>query len=602
MILVFGGTTEGRAALKVLEGSGRPYLYSTLGASQDVATPGGRRLTGALTAAGAAELCRREGVRLIVDAAHPFAEGVHATAAWASAACGIPVVRYDRREVADTVGVVWCDDWADASTRLEAAGVRRLLALTGVRTIPKLRPFWERRPTLFRVLDRPESIAEAAGYGFPPERLIYYNTGESEMEVMRRVAPDAVLTKESGPSGGFPEKIAAARALNIPIYAVRRPAAPHNPHTVYTETGLRRRVEELLPGYFPLRSGYTTGTCATVAAVAALRGLLAKEVLKEVEVTLPGGERVALPVAEMTPDNGGGTGSATVIKEAGDDPDVTNGCRITARVSLTTNGGVRFLQGEGVGRVTLPGLGLEVGEPAINPVPRQMIRDNFAALAPHISGADVTISVEGGAELAARTFNPKLGIEGGISIIGTSGIVSPFSDAAFIEAIEREIAVAWAVGCRELVINSGAKSESVVRGRFPELPPQAFVHYGNAIGQTLAAAARAGFPKVTMGLMIGKAVKLAGGRLDTHSRESTMNREFLKTLAADAGCTPTAGAAIDSLTLARELWTVLSGADRARFMPALLAACHTHCAPLLPDGKLSILLIDETGRIAFSLK
>jgi cobalt-precorrin-5B (C1)-methyltransferase len=441
------------------------------------------------------------------------------------------------------------------------------------------------------VLDRPESITEAVGYGFPRANLIFFHAGESEIEVLRREKPDAVITKESGASGGFPEKVRAAQELDIPLYVVRRPAMPEGFHTVYTEVGLRRRIEKLLPDYFPLRSGYTTGTCATASATAALRGLLTGEELTEIEVALPSGEQVALPVARMTTD-----GEATVVKDAGDDPDVTNGARISAHVALTDRGEVRFMQGEGVGRVTLPGLGIEVGEPAINPAPRRMIRDNFAAIG--IASADVTISVEDGAVLAAKTFNPRLGIEGGISIIGTTGIVRPFSDEAFVESIEREIAVARASGCRELIINSGAKSEAIVRAEFPDLPPQAFVHYGNFIGQTLRAAAGAGFERVVMGVMIGKAVKLAEGHLDTHSRGVVMNREFLVGLAARVGCSPAALLTIERMTLARELWTALSADDRTRFMPALLAACHAHCAPLLPNGQLSMLLIAEANGIA----
>jgi cobalt-precorrin-5B (C1)-methyltransferase len=289
------------------------------------------------------------------------------------------------------------------------------------------------------------------------------------------------------------------------------------------------------------------------------------------------------------------TASATVVKDAGDDPDVTNGAHITARVTLNDRGRVRFLHGGGVGRVTLPGLGLEVGEPAVNPGPRRMIVENFAALG--VTGADVTVSVKDGAALSRKTFNPRLGIEGGISIIGTTGIVRPFSDEAFVETIEREVNVARATGCREIVINSGARSESALRGVFPDLPPQAFVQYGNFIGETLRAAARAGFERVTMGLMTGKAVKLAEGHLDTHSRRVTMNREFLARLAASAGCSSDAGQLIARMTLARELWTDLSPADRARFMPALLASCHATCDPLIPGGRLTILLIREDGEI-----
>ncbi len=216
------------------------------------------------------------------------------------------------------------------------------------------------------------------------------------------------------------------------------------------------------------------------------------------------------------------------------------------------------------------------------------------------SGAlDVTISVPGGRELALKTFNPKLGIEGGISIIGTSGIVRPFSNEAFVEAIRREAEVAKAVGAGRLIINSGAKSEAYLKARFPQEPPQAFVHYGNFIGETLKIAAQTGFRQVTMGIMMGKAVKLAEGHLDTHSKNVVMNKDFLGRLALEAGCTPSARASIDSVTLARELWDSLSRTDLALFCTALLERCHYVCQAVYPQsaGHLQILLIAEDGSI-----
>ena len=154
------------------------------------------------------------------------------------------------------------------------------------------------------------------------------------------------------------------------------------------------------------------------------------------------------------------------------------------------------------------------------------------------SGVAVRISVPGGSELARKTFNPKLGIIGGISIIGTSGIVRPFSSEAFVNSIRKEIQVARALGCTDIVINSGAKSENYLRTRFPDLPPQAFIHYGNYIGETLRLAEEEGITRVTMGIMIGKAVKLAEGHLDTHSRNVVMNRDFITALATESHCPP----------------------------------------------------------------
>ena len=286
-----------------------------------------------------------------------------------------------------------------------------------------------------------------------------------------------------------------------------------------------------------------------------------------------------------------------MIKDAGDDPDVTNGREIVAAVAFSEEPGIHFLQGEGVGRVTLPGLGLPIGGPAINKVPRQMMEQELTAL--YDGGLDVTISVPGGRELAQRTFNPKLGIVDGISIIGTSGIVQPFSNEAFVEAVRREIEVAVAVGTPVLVINSGAKSEAFLKARYPDLPAQAFVHYGNFIGETLGIAADMKIPEVVMGIMLGKAVKLAEGHLDTHSRSVVMNKAFLKEVAAEAGCSQAAAEAIDSLTLARELWKGLPETDAKKFFGAIHRRCEAACATVYPasdaQGSLTVLLLDEEG-------
>lgn len=599
MILILGGTTEGRIAVATVAEAARPYFYATRGAQQRIELPHGERLTGAMDTSAMEAFCRSHDIRLLIDAGHPFAEELHRTVAAVARTLGVPALRLERRFPAtepDDATIVCCDDYADAIRRLERRGIRRLLALTGVQTIAKLRPYWSRHPqTLFRVLDRAESRALAAAQGFPPERLLFFHEGDDERELLEHIRPEAVLTKESGESGYFARKAAAAHETGTPLFVIRRPALPPELEPVANGEALRRRIEELLPGYYPLRSGYTTGTCATAAARAALELLRNGHLPRHVTLSLPCGIDARLPVEEGA--SGEGWAWASVRKEAGDDPDATNHCLITTRIAPTPNGEVRFLHGEGVGRVTLPGLGIPVGEPAVNATPRRMIREAIAASG--LSGADVTISVAGGEELAVRTFNPKLGIVGGISIIGTSGIVRPFSNEAFVASIRKEIEVARAVGCERLVINSGAKSESYVRREFPDLPPQAFVHYGNFIGETLAAAADCDFRRVTMGIMIGKAVKLAEGHLDTHSHKVVMNREFLTALAARCGCTQAAAETIGRLTLARELWERLSPTDRDRLMPALLAECLRHCAPLLRGGRLSLLLISEEGRIAY---
>lgn len=617
MILILGGTTEGRAAVRVADEANRPYFYSTKGTLQEVVCAHGTRLTGAMDVAAMYQFCEANGIRLLIDAAHPFASALHQTIAETAVRLQLPVIRFERRYPPRDPSLHWCENYTDAIRQLEADGVEQLLALSGVNTIHPLKPFWEKHPCWFRILDREESLRIVEREGFPKENLIFFkeegtlfieelgtlfnssllnphsSLGFAKGEAM------ALLTKESGYTGGFVEKVEAAKAMGIPVYVVKRPALPETFYFTYGEEGLRKWIERLLPDFFPLKSGYTTGCCATAAAKAALLTLLTGERPTEIEIALPSGEWIKLPIEESY------TGFACVRKESGDDPDVTNHARICATVSLHqeehSEERIRFRAGEGVGTVTLPGLGLPIGDPAINATPRRMMQEALLPLLPSPDTvATVTISVPGGAELAKRTFNPKLGIEGGISIIGTSGIVRPFSSDAFIASIRKEANVAKAIGCETLVINSGAKSERILRAHFPDLPPQAFVHYGNFIGETLRIADEIGFKQVVMGIMLGKAVKLAEGSLDTHSKKGMMNRDFLKALAIEAHCPDELLPAIDRLTLARELWEIIPAERLEAFCQVVLDRCAAVCAPLIPHASLTLLLIREDGEVVSS--
>lgn len=602
MILVLGGTTEGRLAVKTLDESGKAYFYSTRGALQQVCCRNGQRVTGGMDVEVMEAFCRTRGIRLIIDAAHPFAVQLHETVAAVSRKLNLEAIRFERQYPLRTADVVWCKDYQEAVSRLKEDGVTRLLALTGVQTIGKLREFWAdetlKPACWFRILDREESVALAERQGFDASRLVFYREGAPEAELLEQLKPQAILTKESGESGGFVEKQEAARRFGIPLYAVCRPALPAGFITVTGIHGLRKAVERLLPDFYPLRSGYTTGACATAAAKAALIRLLTGDAPAEVSFHIPDGEELSLPVESVVQEDGL-SATAAVVKDAGDDPDVTNRSVIEAKVAFSGKAGIHFLQGKGVGKVTLPGLGLPVGEPAINPAPRQMITRELSAL--YGGGLDVTISVPGGEELALRTFNPKLGIVGGISIIGTSGIVRPFSSEAFVDAIRREVEVCRAIGAERLVINSGAKSEKYVRREYPDLPLQAFVHYGNYIGETLRIAEDLKIGKVTMGIMLGKAVKLAEGHLNTYSKQVVMNKDFLQEVARECGCSPDAQTVIAGMTLARELWKGLPEPDAALFFPALLHLCMKHCTALLTRTELTLMLIDEEGNIACRL-
>ena len=644
MVLVFGGTTEGRKAVEVLEEAGNAYYYSTKTGEQDIALHHGQRIDGALDEEAMRAFCQEHGIRLIVDAAHPFASQLHQTIANVSETLAIPVVRYERIYPPRDPEITWIDDYSQVPTDIHS-----LLATTGVQSISKLK--WLEAKGIkvyYRILPRESSVALARKQGATDNQLCFFNipvVGEAS----KLCAPadsaaaklgsvthyDAILLKESGLSGGFPEKVEAAKAQGMRIIALKRPDAPTShlltPNsqllTVNGPYGLRRAVEKMLPAFFPLHSGLTTGTCATAAAVAATLRLLKNETPSEVPVTLPDGETISVPV-------GYGDGYAYCIKDAGDDPDVTNGLEIRASVackasqpdnivghaskrddvvghasqrdtaetpltlrSMSSCPVIEILGGEGVGTFTLPGFDYPPGEPAINKAPREMILQNLqtilSPLTSHLSPLKVTISVPQGAETARRTFNPRLGIEGGISIIGVSGIVKPFSEEAFIDSIRKCMTVAKASGSDRVVINSGGKSERFVKALYPTLPQQAFVEYGNYIGETLKTAHELGFKHVTLGVMLGKAVKLAAGHLDTHSRKVTMDKSFIYQMLQESGC----DIDISGITLARELWERLPQEQLQPFANTIIRHCADYCCPLLPNGTLTILLIDDEGHV-----
>ena len=605
MILVFGGTTEGRQAVETLDEAGTLFYYSTRGDTQVVHIRHGERLSGALDEEAMIAFCQTKGIRLLVDAAHPFAERLRETIAAVARRLTLPVVRWERRYPPRSSDIHWCASYEKAMEELESADVHRLLALTGVQTIVRLKPYWRRNTCFFRVLNRPESIELARRQGFPLDRLCFYDEADHADETLfSKLRPEAILTKESGESGGFNQKIEAARRLGIAVYAVVRPSLPKDFIKIEGPYGLRREVERLVPGFFPLRTGLTTGTCATVAAVAALTLFLKREPISHAEVVLPDGERLVVPVTSSSMN--ANEAVATVLKDAGDDPDVTDGAAIEACVAwLGAERAIVVDGGEGVGRVTLPGLGIPVGEAAINVTPRRMLRENLESLLQDRygetwPGVRVTIRVPEGLALAKRTFNPRLGIVGGISILGTSGIVKPFSSLAFVDSIRKQLGVALAASVPFVVINSGARGERYLQAHFFSLPPQAFVQYGNFVGETLRAASEMGVRSLRLGIMVGKAVKLAEGHLDTHSHKVVFNRVFLSDLAKESGCSSAAIALIGRMTLARELWKGLDAADRDRFFPRLLSSCLSVVAPFFP-GSLSILLLDEMGEIRYTV-
>jgi cobalt-precorrin-5B (C1)-methyltransferase len=288
-----------------------------------------------------------------------------------------------------------------------------------------------------------------------------------------------------------------------------------------------------------LRRGWTTGACATAATAAAYTALLTGEFPDPVTITLPKGETPSFALAREA--LGDGVASAGIIKDAGDDPDVTHGALIVAELRRGLAGsGVSFRAGRGVGMVTKPGLPIAVGEPAINPVPRRLMTEAVQAIAAEhgISGdAVITIAVEGGEEMAKHTWNPRLGITGGISILGTTGIVHPFSCSAWIASIHRGIDVARASNLPHIAACTGSTSEAGVQ-RLYELPEVAFIDMGDFAGGMLKYLRRHPLPRLTIGGGFGKLSKLAAGFGDLHSGRSQVDRGLLAALLMELHAAP----------------------------------------------------------------
>ncbi|MFE2747465.1 cobalt-precorrin-5B (C(1))-methyltransferase [Streptomyces scopuliridis] len=291
-----------------------------------------------------------------------------------------------------------------------------------------------------------------------------------------------------------------------------------------------------------LRPGWTTGACATAATTAAYTALLTGEFPDPVTITLPKGRTpsFALATEELTAGDptAGDRAMAGVVKDAGDDPDVTHAALIRATVRLLPPGaGVVFRAGPGVGTVTRPGLPLDVGEPAINPVPRQLMRSHVAEVAARHGGTgdvEITVSVDNGAEIARSTWNPRLGILGGLSILGTTGIVVPYSCSAWIDSIRRGVDVARAAGRTHVAGCTGSTSERTVLAAY-DLPEDALLDMGDFAGAVLKYIRRHPVDRLTLCGGFAKLSKLAAGHLDLHSARSQVDKTFLSQLALTAG-------------------------------------------------------------------
>ena len=304
-----------------------------------------------------------------------------------------------------------------------------------------------------------------------------------------------------------------------------------------------------------LREGFTTGACATAASLAATRALLRQEEVGSVTIDLPAGRRASFQLASCVFSQH--SARCSVTKDAGDDPDVTHGAEIVSTVSwLDEPGRLELAGGVGVGTVTRPGLGLEVGGPAINPVPRRMITEHVGAEAAEAltrRGLRVEISVPRGEELARKTLNGRLGIIGGISILGTTGIVKPWSTASWRASVLQAIDVAAANGQDHLVLATGGRTERYSMAHFSELPELAFVEMGEFTGVALDRCVEAGVRRVTLAGMVGKFSKLAQGHFMTHVAGNQVDLGFLARVAAECGASPELQAEIRAANTARHV-------------------------------------------------
>ncbi|MFN4205859.1 MAG: cobalt-precorrin-5B (C(1))-methyltransferase [Agrobacterium albertimagni] len=349
----------------------------------------------------------------------------------------------------------------------------------------------------------------------------------------------------------------------------------------------------------PLRNGWTTGACATAATKAAFTALLTRNFPDPVSITLPKGETPAFALAREG--FHGESAFAGIVKDAGDDPDVTHGATVIATVTrLPPGSGIRFVAGDGVGTVTKAGLPIAVGEPAINPVPRAMMTAEIEAIAAAhevTPDLEVKISVPGGAQIAESTWNPRLGILGGISILGTTGIVHPFSCAAWIHSIHRGIDVARAEGLTHLLGATGSTSEKAAQ-IFHKLPDGALIDMGDFAGGLLKYLRAHPVPRLTIAGGFAKMTKLAQGALDLHSSRSQIDNHFFLSMPCTDILTDAARRAVENANTALEVLEIMTKEGIAIAPEVAQAAKRTAEGVLRDSGVVvDIIVTDRKGTI-----
>lgn len=341
----------------------------------------------------------------------------------------------------------------------------------------------------------------------------------------------------------------------------------------------------------PLRSGYTTGACAAAAAKGAAL-LLRDGAADAVEIELPAGfsAHFQLHGQRLV----GRVAHCFVVKDAGDDPDVTHGVELHAELQRTAGNGLEIVAGTGIGRVTKPGLAVAVGNPAINPVPRQMIEQAINSVFAVETGLRLTLSIPDGAQRAKQTLNARLGILGGLSLLGTTGVVRPISHQAWTDTLEVALDVALAAGAWPVVLSTGRTSELAAQQHF-ELPDESFVMMGDFIGYTLEACHRKGVPQIALSGQFAKLLKIACGHSQTHVRHSQLDLKQLLQWGAEIGLDAAECQQLELANTARQVFEEFG--VQSPLLERVGAEALSICRQRVPGADVSILLTDYQGRI-----
>ena len=603
-ILLFGGTTEGKASSNWLSDLEIEHFYSTKTDSGNYESKFGTRICGAMDVVEIRSFCKHNQIDLIIDAAHPFADVLHQNIVAAARQSELPVIRMERDAVPriESEFVQYHQDLDGILNEIKKQNQSKVLSLMGVKALPEIHSKTHGIDIWYRILDFPSSLKIANEAGVERDRLIIapaFEGMETQEPLLISEGIQAMVTKESGYSGLLDQKMELAIKHKIPLYVIARPNLPDYNETVTNREGLQKYLKSVFAfERMEMAHGFTSGTCATISAKAAMKLLLGEERQEKEQIILDDGGNCEMVLHQNQ--NGEDFALCSVVKNSGDDPDITDGMEIGVRLSWNKENSIRFVKGEGVGTATLDGLGIPLGEPAVNPVPRKMIRFELEQLLEDHEidkGVNVSVFVPLGRKLGAKTFNPKLGIVDGISIIGTTGRIKPYSLDAYVQTIQKQLDLAVLNKSKHIVMNSGGRSERYLKQRFPELNNLAFLQYGNFIGEMLKTINGSGVEKVSMGIMTGKAIKLAAGNLDTHSKKVVLDHEFLKNLARDCNYSNEIIHQVGNIKMGRELEDIFTFSKDEAFFKSIIDCCKAVCQNIIEDYEFELLLISNKGEI-----